>query len=85
MSGLSRRLVLASTTSLGAAVGAPLAGCAAAPATADGTPPASRTGSGGFVNVRPPMLGEHGWFEPFIETQTCKKTLLGNDARGAPF
>ena len=27
----------------------------------------------GFVNVRPSVLDEHQWFEPFIETQTAEK------------
>lgn len=27
----------------------------------------------GFVNVRPSVLDDHGWFEPFIETQTAEK------------
>ena len=27
----------------------------------------------GFVNVRPSVLQEHQWFEPFIETQTAEK------------
>lgn len=27
----------------------------------------------GFVNLRPTMLDEHQWFEPFVETQTAEK------------
>jgi hypothetical protein len=27
----------------------------------------------GLVNVRPTMLDEHGWFEPFVETFTREK------------
>jgi hypothetical protein len=27
----------------------------------------------GFVNVRPSVLDEHAWFEPFVETQTAEK------------
>jgi hypothetical protein len=27
----------------------------------------------GFVNVRPSVLDDHQWFEPFIETQTAEK------------
>jgi hypothetical protein len=26
----------------------------------------------GFVNVRPSVLDDHGWFEPFVETQTVE-------------
>ncbi|MFB2550350.1 GFA family protein [Ensifer soli] len=27
----------------------------------------------GFVNLRPTMLDETGWFTPFVETYTCEK------------
>jgi hypothetical protein len=26
----------------------------------------------GFVNVRPSVFDDHGWFEPFVETQTAE-------------
>jgi hypothetical protein len=27
----------------------------------------------GFVNVRPSVLDDHSWFEPYIETQVAEK------------
>ena len=32
-----------------------------------------------FVNLRPSLLDDHGWFVPFIETWTERETALGGD------
>ena len=36
-----------------------------------------------FVNLRPSMLDEHGWFAPFVETWTSEKLPWAVNARQA--
>jgi len=38
----------------------------------------TRVEAAGFVNLRPTMLDDHHWFEPYIETQTAEKLPWAN-------